>query len=158
MFPSFLWIRICLTRFLAKKEGGDETNSELKIADVAAISPTCSVYLFVGCIGHVFGTCSIGTLLDSRTRTTTSTRFSHDRATLSARKPASFWREKRDTVVILHLQKILLRCVDFCFYFLFFVILVRGFARMLSCQNKSRPLYCSSFGIFRSVKRLSYQQ
>ena len=55
--------------------------------------------------------------LDSRTRTTTSTRFSH-RTTLSARKPASFWREKRDTVVIL----------------------VRGFAKMLSCQNKSRPL------------------
>ena len=38
--------------------------------------------------------------LDSRTRTTTSTRFSH-RATLVARKPTSFWREKRDTVVIL---------------------------------------------------------
>jgi len=53
--------------------------------------------------------------LDSRTRTTTSTRFSH-RATLSARKPTSFWREKRDTVVIL----------------------VRGFAKMLSRQNKSR--------------------
>ena len=51
--------------------------------------------------------------LDSRTRTTTSTRFSH--RTVSARKPASFWREKRDTVVIL----------------------VRGFARMSSCQNKS---------------------
>ena len=44
-----------------------------------------------------------------------STRFSH-RTTLSARKPASFWREKRDTVVIL----------------------VRGFAKMLSCQNKAR--------------------
>ena len=53
--------------------------------------------------------------LDSRTRTTTSTRFSHS-TTLSARKPASFWWEKRDTVVIL----------------------VRGFAKMLSCQNKSR--------------------
>ena len=53
--------------------------------------------------------------LDSRTRTTTSTRFSH-RTTLSARKPASFWREKRDIVVIL----------------------VQGFAKMLSCQNKSR--------------------
>ena len=55
--------------------------------------------------------------LDSRTTTTTSTRFSH-RTTLSARKPASFWREKGDTVVIL----------------------VRGFAKMLSCHNKSRPL------------------
>ena len=33
-----------------------------------------------------------------------------------AKKPASFWREKRDTVVIL----------------------VRGFAKLLSCQNKSR--------------------
>ena len=53
--------------------------------------------------------------LDSRTRTTTSTRFSH-KTTLSARKPTSFWREKRDTVVIL----------------------VRGFAKMLSRQNKSR--------------------
>ena len=48
-------------------------------------------------------------------QTTTNTRFSH-RATLSARKPASFWREKRDAVVIL----------------------VRGFAKMLSCQNTSR--------------------
>ena len=38
--------------------------------------------------------------LDSKTRTTTSTRFSR-RTTLSVRKPASFWREKRDTVVIL---------------------------------------------------------
>ena len=47
-------------------------------------------------------------------RTTTTTRFSH-RTTVSARKPASFWREKRDTGVIL----------------------VRGFAKMLSCQNKS---------------------
>ena len=53
--------------------------------------------------------------LDSRTRTSTSTRFSH-RTTLSARKPASFWREKRHTVVIL----------------------LRGFAKMFSCQNKSR--------------------
>ena len=52
--------------------------------------------------------------LDSSTRTTTSTKFSH-RKTLSARKPASFWREKRVTVVIL----------------------VRGFAKMSSCQNKS---------------------
>ena len=34
---------------------------------------------------------------------------------VSARKPASFWREKRVTVVIL----------------------VRGFAKMSSCQNKS---------------------
>jgi len=50
--------------------------------------------------------------LNSRTRTTTITRFSH-RTTLSARKPTSFWRE---TVVIL----------------------VRGFAKMLSRQNKSR--------------------
>ena len=55
---------------------------------------------------------SIGPL-DSRTRTT-STRFSH-RATFSARKPAIFWRDKGGTVVIL----------------------LRGFARMLSCQNKS---------------------
>mgnify|MGYP000677641609 CR=1 FL=1 len=53
--------------------------------------------------------------LDTWTTTTTSTRFSH-RTTLSARKPMSFWREKRDTAV---------------------VILVRGFAKMLSSQNKS---------------------
>ena len=53
--------------------------------------------------------------LDSSARTTRrSTRFSH-RTTVRARKPASFWREKRDTVVIL----------------------VRGFAKMLSCQNNS---------------------
>ena len=39
-------------------------------------------------------------LTDSRTKTTTSTRFSH-RTTLSACKRGSFWREKRDTVVIL---------------------------------------------------------
>ena len=45
--------------------------------------------------------------LDSRTR------FSHT-ATVSARKPASFWREIRDTVVIL----------------------VRVFAKMSSCQKK----------------------
>ena len=38
--------------------------------------------------------------LDSRTRTTTSTNLFH-RKTASARKPASFWREKRVTVVIL---------------------------------------------------------
>ena len=38
--------------------------------------------------------------LDSRTRTTTTTRFSY-RTTVSARKPASFWREKRATIVIL---------------------------------------------------------
>ena len=44
-------------------------------------------------------------------------RFSQ-RTTLSARKPASFWREKRDTVIIL----------------------VRGFAKLLSCQNMSIPL------------------
>ena len=44
-----------------------------------------------------------------------STRFSH-RKILSARKPASFWWEIRDTVVIL----------------------VRGFSKMLWCQNKSR--------------------
>ena len=47
--------------------------------------------------------------LDSSARTTTSTRFSH-KATVSARKPASFWREKRDAAVIL----------------------VRGFAKMSS--------------------------
>ena len=35
---------------------------------------------------------------------------------MSARKPASFWREKRDTIVTL----------------------VRGFAKLLSCQNKSK--------------------
>ena len=52
--------------------------------------------------------------LDSRTRTTTTTRFSH-RTIVSASKPASFWREKRDTGVIL----------------------VQGFAKMLSCHNKS---------------------
>ena len=49
--------------------------------------------------------------LDSRT----ITRFSL-RITASVRKPASYWREKRDTIVIL----------------------VRGFAIMLSCQNKPR--------------------
>ena len=43
--------------------------------------------------------------------------FAH-RTTLSACKPASFCRERRDKVVIL----------------------VRGFAKMLSCPNKSRPL------------------
>ena len=59
---------------------------------------------------------SIGRRTSSRTRTRKSTRFSH-RTTLSARKPASFWREKRDTIVIL----------------------VQGFAKMLSCLNKSRP-------------------
>ena len=53
--------------------------------------------------------------LDSRTRTTMSTRFSHE-TTLRARKPTSFWREKRDTDVIL----------------------VRGFAKMLLRQNKAR--------------------
>ena len=44
-----------------------------------------------------------------------SMRFSH-RITLGAHKSASFWREKHDTIVIL----------------------VRGFAKMLSSQNKSR--------------------
>ena len=58
-------------------------------------------------------------------RTTTSTKFCPG-TTVSARKPASFWREKRGTVVIL----------------------VRGFAKMSSCQNKSP----SGFGIFRSGK------
>ena len=38
--------------------------------------------------------------LESRTRTTSSTRFPH-RNTLSTRKPDSFLREKRNTVVIL---------------------------------------------------------
>ena len=38
--------------------------------------------------------------LDFRTRTTMSTRFPH-RNTLSACKPASFWQEKRDAVIIL---------------------------------------------------------
>ena len=47
---------------------------------------------------------------DSRTRTTTSTRFSH-RPTVNARKAASFWWEKRVTVIIL----------------------ARGFARISSC-------------------------
>ena len=58
--------------------------------------------------------------LDSRSRTTTSTRFSH-RTTVSGRKPASFWREKGDTVVILE----------------------RDFAKMLSCQNNSTTRYHS---------------
>ena len=48
--------------------------------------------------------------LDSRTRTTMSTRFSH-RTTVSMHKPASFWQEKRDTVIIL----------------------VQGLAKMFSC-------------------------
>ena len=52
--------------------------------------------------------------LDSRTRMTPNTRFCH-RTTVTARKPASFWQEKRDIVVIL----------------------VRDFARMSSSQNKS---------------------
>ena len=56
--------------------------------------------------------------LDSRTRKTTSTRFSH-RTTLSARKPASFWREKRDTVVIL----------------------VRGFAKNNVVSKKARTMW-----------------
>ena len=43
-----------------------------------------------------------------------STRLSH--TTLSTRKPAPFWWEKRDTVVIL----------------------LQGFAKMMSCENKSR--------------------
>ena len=38
---------------------------------------------------------------------------------MSAHKPASFWWEKRDIVVIL----------------------LQGFAKMLSCQNKSRVRY-----------------
>ena len=38
--------------------------------------------------------------LDSRTRKTASSIFSHS-STLSAPKPASFWREKRGTIVIL---------------------------------------------------------
>ena len=45
-------------------------------------------------------TLPVRVLIESfRTRTTTTTRFSH-RTTVSARKSASFWREKRDTVVI----------------------------------------------------------
>ena len=39
MFPSYYWISISLTRLLAKKKGGDEPNSELKIVDVEALSP-----------------------------------------------------------------------------------------------------------------------
>ena len=54
-------------------------------------------------------------VLDSRTRTTTSTSFSNY-TTLSTRKPTSFEREKRDTIVILE----------------------RGFTKMLLRQNKSR--------------------
>ena len=53
--------------------------------------------------------------LDSRTRMTMSTRFSH-RTTEIVYKPASFLQEKDDTIVIL----------------------VQGSAKMLSCQNKSR--------------------
>ena len=44
------------------------------------------------------------------------------------------WREKRDTVVIF----------------------VRGFATVLWCQTSQE--HGSSFGIFRSAKRLDYQQ
>ena len=58
---------------------------------------------------------SLARPLDSGTRTTTSTRFSHG-TTESSRKPASFWQEKLDNVIIF----------------------VRGFAKMLWCQNKSR--------------------
>ena len=54
----------------------------------------------------------------------TSKRFSH-RTTVSMRKPASFLKEKRDSVVIL----------------------VQGFAKMLSKQVTS-----SRFGIFQSAK------
>ena len=68
--------------------------------------------------------------LDSRTRTIMSTRFSHT-SKLSACQQASVRREKSDTVVIL----------------------VRGFAKMLSCQKHG-----NSFCIFRSATRLSYQQ
>ena len=68
----------------------------------------------------------------TRTKKRASTRFSHG-TTLSARKPVSFWQGKRDIVVIL----------------------VQGFAKMLSCQIKLRPRW--QFVIFRSAKRLSYQ-
>ena len=67
------------------------------------------------CVGAQAIRYSVDIALDSRTRTTTSTRFSH-RTTWSARKPTSFWREKRDTVANL----------------------VRRFGKMLSSQNKSR--------------------
>ena len=65
---------------------------------------------------------------------TTSTRF------MSARKPASFWREKRDTVVIL----------------------AQGFAKMLSCQNKSRTrlqflLFSFNIKEARKAKRITEQ-
>ena len=59
--------------------------------------------------------CMLNLSLDTKTKTRTSTRVSH-RTTLRARKPASFWREKRDAVVIL----------------------LRGFAKIMSRQNKSR--------------------
>ena len=57
-----------------------------------------------------------------------STKFSLTK-TGSALKPASFWREKRDTVVILE----------------------RGFAKML--RIKTSQQHGSSFGIFQSAKR-----
>ena len=58
--------------------------------------------------------------------------FSH-LTTMSAHKPASFWREKHDTVVIL-----------------------QGFPKMLWCQNKSRTQL--QVWRFQSAKRLNYQQ
>ena len=66
--------------------------------------------------------------LDSRTRATTRMRFFH-RTALSVHKSASFWRENRHTVVIL----------------------VRGFVKMLWCQNNSRTR--SKFWYFSISKK-----
>ena len=70
--------------------------------------------------------------LDSRMRTRMSTTFFH-RTTMSERKPTSFWQEQRDTVIIL----------------------LQGFANILSLLKTSQE-HSSSFGIFRSAKRLTY--
>ena len=53
---------------------------------------------------------------------------------MSVRKPASFWREKRDTVVIL----------------------LRDFAKMLSCQKQSRTrLKFCQFSISKKAQLLA---
>ena len=49
--------------------------------------------------------------LESRTRTTSSTRFPH-RNTSSTRKPDSLWREKRNTVDIL-VRRLIVRVINF---------------------------------------------
>ena len=75
--------------------------------------PHLSLVSRVRPVWHFQGQLNHYRALDSRTRTTTSSKFSL-RTTLSACKPASFWWEN---------------VIPSSF-------LVRGFAKMLSCQNK----------------------